>query len=190
MSVVEPFMVYVSKRFVDAASKTFGLGFIVRKPLVDILRKMGVAFVELDSGKAQRALDRVAASKSIDISVAQLVKNLALAFLLPTGVFMATLKKVYYRAGVETDDYILLEFLAEIPRPFRPTVFYDIWLVVPKSSEGASKVTSLLREIVRKVGAPPLTEEEWRNAEPIREKLAGRIKVKGLTENIWATLLR
>ncbi|MEM2021149.1 MAG: hypothetical protein QXP80_02845 [Zestosphaera sp.] len=184
----EPFMLYVSKRFIDKASKTFGLGLIVRKPLADILRRMGVGFVELDRDEAQRALDRVAESKGMKVSTAQLIKGLALAFLLPTGVFMAMLKKVLYRAGIETDDYIMLEFLAEIPRAFRPTIFYDIWLVILKSDDGGVKAVSTLREIVRRVGAPPLSEEEWRDAEPIREKLAGRIEVRGLTENLWTSI--
>jgi hypothetical protein len=188
MVISEPFMLYVSKRFVDRASKTFGLGLIVRKPLVEIIRRMGIAFTELDRDEARRALDSVADSKGVSISTAQLVKGLALAFLLPTGVFIAMLKKVLYRAGIETEGYIMLEFLAEIPRAFRSTLFYDIWLVIPKSEEGAVKAVETLREIVSRVGVQPLTEEEWRNAEPIREKLAGRIEVKGLTENLWITI--
>lgn len=188
MVISEPFMLYVSKRFIDRASKAFGLGLIVRKPLADILRKMGVPFAELDRDEARRALDAVAESKGVSISTAQLVKGLALAFLLPTGVFIAMLKKVLYRAGIETEDYVMLEFLAEIPRAFRPTIFYDVWLVVPKSEEGAVKATKTLKEIVGRVGTPPLTEEEWRDAEPIREKLAGKIEVRGLTDNLWATI--
>ncbi|MGC8975381.1 MAG: hypothetical protein ACP5KB_04205 [Thermoprotei archaeon] len=188
MVVSEPFMLYVSKRFVDRASKVFGLGLIVRKPLVDILRKMGVQFTELDRDEARKTLEAVTESKNVSISTAQLVKGLALAFLLPTGVFIATLKKVLYRAGIETRDYVMLEFLAEIPRAFRPTVFYDIWLVIPKSEEGAAEATRILKEIVSRVGAPPLTEEEWRDAEPIREKLAGKIEVRGLTNNLWTEI--
>jgi len=186
--VSEPFMLYVSKRFVDRASKTFGLGLIVRKPLVDILRSMGVAFTELGRDEARRALDRVAESSGVSISTAQLVKGLVLAFLLPTGVFFAMIKKVHYRAGIEAEGYIMLEFLAEIPRAFRSTLFYDIWLVIPKSEEGAVEAAKTLREIVSRVGAQPLTEDEWRDTEPIREKLAGKIEVKGLTENLWATI--
>ncbi|MEM4486116.1 MAG: hypothetical protein QW116_02600 [Zestosphaera sp.] len=189
MVSTEPFMLYVSKRFLDKASKAFGLGLIVRKPLADILRKMGIAFAELERDEAQKALDRVAESKGVNVSTAQLIKGLALAFLLPTGVFMAMLKKVLYRAGIETDDYIILEFLAEIPRAFRPTVFYDIWIVIPKSEEGAVRIVNLLRETVGRVGVPPLSEEEWRDAEPIREKLAGKVNVRGLTENLWVSIL-
>ncbi|MEM4978839.1 MAG: hypothetical protein QXZ58_07460, partial [Candidatus Nezhaarchaeales archaeon] len=121
----EPFVLYVSKRFIDKASKTFGLGLIVRKPLVEILRKMNVKFKELDRDEAKAALDRIAETRGITVTASQLIKSLALAFFLPTGVFIATMKKVFYRSGVETEDSIILEFLAEIPRVFRPTLFYD-----------------------------------------------------------------
>jgi len=42
MEFADPFVLYVSKRFMDKVSKTFGLGFLIRKPLLEILRKMGV----------------------------------------------------------------------------------------------------------------------------------------------------
>lgn len=181
-------MLYVSKRFLDKASRTFGLGLVVRKPLVDILKKMGVKVVELDRDEAQKALERLSESKSMSVSTAQLIKSLALAFLLPTGVFIAMLKKVLYRAGAETDGYVVLEFLAEIPRAFRPPLYYDIWLVVPKSEEGGKEAVRTLKEIVGRVGSPPISEEEWSDAEPIREKLSGKINVRGISENLWASI--
>ncbi|MEM2466719.1 MAG: hypothetical protein QXZ47_05465 [Candidatus Bathyarchaeia archaeon] len=95
MSIPEPFVLYVGKRFVDKASKAFGLGHIVRKPLVEILKKMDVNFKELDRDEAKAALDRLGESKGITVSTAQLVKSLALAFFLPTGVFLTILKKVF-----------------------------------------------------------------------------------------------
>jgi hypothetical protein len=52
----------------DKASKNFGLGFLTRKPLVEILRKMGVIFDELDRDKAKMALDRIGESKGITVS--------------------------------------------------------------------------------------------------------------------------
>lgn len=90
---------------------------------------------------------------------AQLIKGLALAFFLPTGVFLATLKKVFYRSGVETEDSIILEFLAEIPRVFRPTIFYDIWLVVPITEKGEANAKQIIKTIVEKTGVPPLTKK-------------------------------
>lgn len=181
-------MLYVSKRFIDKASKTFGLGLIVRKPLVEILRKMNVKFKELDRDEAKAALDRIAETRGITVTASQLIKSLALAFFLPTGVFIATMKKVFYRSGVETEDSIILEFLAEIPRVFRPTLFYDVWLIVPKTDIGELNAKQIIKTIVEKTGASPLTEEEWEDAKPIIEKLKGRLEVKGITENFWKNL--
>jgi hypothetical protein len=188
MESADPFVLYVSKRFMDKASKTFGLGFLVRKPLVEILRKMGVAFEELVRDKAKMALDGIGESKSVTVFTGQLVKGLALAFFLPTGAFLATLKKVLYRSGAETEDGLILEFLAEIPKAFKPSLFYDGWLVVPKTEAAETSIKQLIKTIVEKTGAQPLTEEEWENAKPIIEKLEGKIQVKGVTENLWKTL--
>ncbi|MEM4978840.1 MAG: hypothetical protein QXZ58_07465, partial [Candidatus Nezhaarchaeales archaeon] len=105
-----------------------------------------------------------------------------------TGVFIATMKKVFYRSGVETEDSIILEFLAEIPRVFRPTLFYDVWLIVPKTDIGELNAKQIIKTIVEKTGASPLTEEEWEDAKPIIEKLKGRLEVKGITENFWKNL--
>ncbi len=181
----EPFVLYVSKRFMDKASKTFGLGIFTRKPLVEILKKMGVAVEELDRDKAKIALERLGESKGITVSTAQLIKGLSLAFFLPTGIFLATLKKVYYRSGAETNDGLILEFLAEIPRAFRSSLFYDVWLVVPKTESGETNIKQLLKTIVDKTGVPPLTEEEWEDAKPIVEKLKDKIQIKGIKENFW-----
>lgn len=176
---------YVSKRFLDKASKTFGLGLIVRKPLIEIFRKMGVPFKELDRDEAKMVLDRIAESKGITITTSQLIKSLAAALFLPTGILIATLKKVFYRSGAETEDYVILEFLAEIPRAFRSTLFYDIWLIIPKVEAGEVNAKRLIKTIVDKTGTVPLTEEEWEGVQPIVEKLRGKLEVKGVAENLW-----
>lgn len=184
----KPFILYVSKRFLDRSSKTFGLGLIVRKPLVEMLKRMNVSFKELDRDEAKAALDRIAETSSITITTRQLIKNLAFAFFLPTSIFIATLKKVFYRSGVETEDSIILEFLVEIPRMFKPTLFYDMWLIVPKTEVGETNTKQLIKTIVEKTGTTPLTEKEWENLQPIIEKLRGKLDVKGVTENLWKTL--
>ena len=188
MVSAEPFMLYTSKRFIDKASKTFGLGLIVRKPLVKILEKMNVDFREISREEAKEALERVGSSKEATTSAGQVAKNLALAFFLPTGIFYATLKKVHYISGVETNDSIMLEFLAEIPRVFRPTLFYYIWLVVPKTEMGGENTKQLIRKIAEKTGVDPLNEEEWEGVRPIVEKLTGKIEARGVSENLWKSL--
>ncbi|MEM0214990.1 MAG: hypothetical protein QXI54_04095 [Archaeoglobaceae archaeon] len=186
----EPFVLFVSKRFLDKASKVFGLGFLARKPALDIFKKLGVSLTELDREQAKNAVERVGESKGINISTAQLIKGLALAFFLPTGVFLATLKKVHYRSGLETEDFIFVELLAEIPRAFRTTLFYDVWLVVPKSEKGGEKIRELVKQIVKRVDENPLSVEDWENLKPIREKLSGKLEIKGLYEDLWISILK
>ncbi len=181
---VEPFTLYVSKRFLDKASKSFSLGFIVRKPLVEILKKMNVSFKELEREEAKAALEGIEL-KGVAVSVSQLIKKMAIVFFVPGSLVLAAMKKVHYRSGIETEDSIILELLAEIPRALRPSLFYDIWLVVPKTEAGEENTKRLIKTIVDKVGVPPLNEEEWENLQPIIEKLKGQLELKGLTENIW-----
>ncbi|MGC9090093.1 MAG: hypothetical protein ACP5IV_08140, partial [Caldisericia bacterium] len=100
----------------DKASKAYGLGLLVRKPLLDILMKMNVNCRELERDEARAALERLSDSMGSKVSKGEILKNLAIAFFVPTGIIFASLKKVYYRSGMETDEAIILEFLAEIPR--------------------------------------------------------------------------
>lgn len=186
----EPFVLFVSKKFLDKASKFFGLGLLARKPALDIFKKLGVQLIELDREQAKNAIERVGESKGISISTAKLIKGLALAFFLPTGLFLATLKKVHYRSGLETDDFILVELLAEIPRAFRTTLFYDVWLVVPKSEKGGEKAKELIKGIIERVRETPLSDEDWEHLKPIREKLSGKLEIKGLYENLWKNTLK
>jgi len=178
----------MSKRFVDKASKTFGLGIIGRKPLKGILEKMNVSLKELNRDEAKVALDRIAESKGITITASQLIKNLALTLFTPAFLLSAVTKKVIYMSGVETEDGVLLEFLAEIPRAFRPTLYYYIWLVIPKSDVGEANIKQLIKTIVEKTGVPPLTDDEWEGVKPIIEKFMEKLEVKGATENLWRTL--
>lgn len=188
MTVAEPFILYASKRFMDKASKAYGLGMLARKPLIDILRKMGVGFRELDRDEAKAALERIAESGGVTVTLSQVIRNLALAFFLPTGVFFAAVKKLHYRAGAETGDGVLLEFLAEIPRAFKPTLFYDVWLAVPKGEAEAENMKKLLKAIVEKTGVPPLTMEEWTSLKPIIDKFTGKLEAEGAAENLWEKL--
>ncbi|MCS7130903.1 MAG: hypothetical protein NZ872_05745 [Archaeoglobaceae archaeon] len=181
----EPFVLFTSKKFLDKASKVFGLGFLTRKPALEIFKKLGIPIVELNREQAKNAIERVGETKGMNISMAQLIKGLALAFFLPTGVFLATLKKVHYRSGFETTEFIFVELLAEIPRAFRTTLFYDLWLIVPKIEKGGEKARELIKGIVERVGEKPLSEEDWENLKPIRDKLSGKLELNGLYENLW-----
>ncbi len=83
----------MNKKSIDKASKVFGLGFLVRKPILEIFKMLEVEFEELDREGSKNAIEKLGESKGISISTAQLLKNIAMAFFLPTGVFMATIKK-------------------------------------------------------------------------------------------------
>ncbi len=178
----------MSKRFIDKASKTFGLGLVVRKPLADILKKMNIPLKELSREEAKEALDRVAESAGITISIGQVIKHLTLSLLLPTGLAIASAKKIFYRSGVETGDSIILDFLIEIPRAFRPSLYYDLLLIVPKTEVGEANTKRVIKTIAEKTSVPPLTDEEWEEARPIVEKLREQLRVRGVEENLWKTL--
>ena len=45
----------------------------------------------------------------------------------------------------------------------------------------------IIKEIVSRTGATPLSEEEWEIARPIVEKLRGGLQVNGISENLWTT---
>jgi len=97
------------------------------------------------------------------------------------------MKKVIYRSGVETEDAVMLEFLVEIPKMFK-TLFYDMWLILPKTEAADEKTKQLIKKIVEKAGTEPLSEEEWDDLQLVVEKLRGKLEVRGATENLWRTI--
>ncbi len=190
--VPEPFVLYVSKRFIDRACKAFGLGTIIaaaaRKPLTEMLKRMNVQLEELDRDRAREVLSKLGESKGITVSVGQLVKNLTLALLAPTTLLYAMAKKIIYRSGVETEDSVMLEFYVEIPRAFRPSLIYYMWLVVPKTEAGEERSRKLVKTIAERAGTAPLTDGEWEALRPIIEKLREQLEVRGLAENLWKAI--
>jgi len=186
--VPEPLVLYVSKRFLDDALRAFGAGRFSRKPLVEILGKMNIAFKELDRNEAKEALEKIAETKGLTITISQVLKGIAEAFLLPTPM-LAAQKRISFRSAMETGDGVILELLASVSRMFRPTLFYDVWLIVPRGEEGSTNMMQLIRAIVEKTGKTPLTEDEWRKLQPIVEKLGESLRARGVRENLWKDLL-
>ena len=182
---VEPYILYVSKKFLDQANKTFKLGFLVRKPLLEILKKMGLKVNELDRDEAKRAIEQISETKGMTISTAQLIRNVALAFFVPTGIFLATMKKTIFRGAYDLGDSIIVELLAEIPRLLKPSLYYDIWLTIPRNLEGYERSKQIFNEIRKKVGIQPMDKEEWEALQPMIEKLSKSLTIKGLSENLW-----
>ncbi|MEM2402801.1 MAG: hypothetical protein QW329_03355 [Archaeoglobaceae archaeon] len=70
----DPFILYVSKRFLDKATKTFELGLFTRKPLLEIAKRIGLVFVEIDREGAKRSIERLGESKGLRISGSDVLK--------------------------------------------------------------------------------------------------------------------
>ena len=79
-------MFYVGKSFIDRAKKAFSMGFIVRKPLLQILRGMGFQPIEMDRDEVKNALEEFSRTGGITITYAQLLKEITLALLTPTAL--------------------------------------------------------------------------------------------------------
>ncbi|MGB9658924.1 MAG: hypothetical protein ACPLY9_00160 [Nitrososphaerales archaeon] len=184
---LEPYILYVGKSFMDKARKEFGIGVLARKPLLEIFQKLGIQFNEIDRDEAKRQLDLIAQIPSLTISTSDLIKNISLALFTPAAIFMSFKKKMVFRTGIDLGDSIILEFLSEIPRAFRPSLIYDIWLIIPKTIEGAKRSREMMKTIKNKVGEVPITDEEWGRMEPIRTGLA-ETGIIGTSYNLWQTI--
>ena len=46
----------------------------------------------------------------------------------------------------------------------------------------------LIGGLAERVGEMPLSDEDWENLRPIREKIAKGLEVKGIAENYWKSL--
>jgi len=129
-------------------------------------------------------------SMSAKVKTADIVKAIALALFTPTTIFFAIAKKVYYVDGVKSNnDFIILHLTLEIPRAFRTTLFYHLFITIPISKKGYKDTINLYKKLRSKVSIEPLTIDDWENLKTIREKNAEVLKVRGLLENLWQTIL-
>ena len=189
-SSLEPLIFYVGNSFLDRAKKVFNLGFIVRKPLLGILLKIGLKPIEMDRDEAKRSLEEFARTSGITITYAQLLREITLSMLTPVALTRAVKgETITFLGAYDLGFSMLIEISTAISRAFRPTRFTYIWLVIPKSPEGSEKAIELLRDIRDRVGALPITPEEWEAVQPIIEKLSkSGFTIKGLTENFWVNI--
>lgn len=183
-------MFYVGKSFIDRAKKTFNMGLIVRKPLLQILRGMGFQPNEMDRDDVKRALEEFSRTGGITITYAQFLKEITLSLLTPTALLRSVKgETISFIGAYDVGFSIFIEIFTTISRAFRPTINIHIWLVIPRSQEGSERALQVLREIRDKVGVLPITPDEWDAAQPIIEKLLkSGFSVKGLTENLWANI--
>jgi len=187
---LEPLMFYVGKSFIDRAKKTFSMGLIVRKPLLQALRNIGFQPNEMDRDEVKNALEEFSRTSGITITYAQLLKEITLSLLTPTALLRSVKgETISFIGAYDLGFSIFIEIFTAISRAFRPTINTYIWLVIPRSQEGSERALQVLREIRDKVGVLPITPDEWEAAQPIIEKLQkSGFSVKGLTENFWANI--
>jgi hypothetical protein len=181
---IEPYILYTSNNFLKGMEKAYNLGLLPRKPFLQILKKMNIQFNELDRENAKKVLEELSA-KGMTVSTAQLIKSLTLALFTPTTLFYAMLKKVMYIEGAHLEDCIIMHLLAEIPRAFRPTLFYHIWITVPLNEEGEKKSKQIFKNIKEKVNVEPINEKEWDELKPIIDKISPSLNIKGVSQNLW-----
>ncbi|MEM1507003.1 MAG: hypothetical protein QW702_04790 [Candidatus Bathyarchaeia archaeon] len=187
---LEPLMFYVGKSFFDRAKKTFNLGFIVRKPLLQILRGMGFQPNEMDRDEVKRALEEFARTSGVTITYAQILREITLSLLTPTALLKAAKgETISFFGAYDLGFSIFMEFQTSISRAFRPTIITFIWLVLPRTIEGSERALQVLREIRDRVGVLPITPDEWEDVQPVTEKLLkSGFTIKGLTENLWTNI--
>ncbi|MEM1546501.1 MAG: hypothetical protein QXP91_08580 [Candidatus Methanomethylicia archaeon] len=188
-SSFEPLMFYVGRRFYDRARKTFNLGLIVRKPLLQILRSIGFQPIEMDRDEAKRSLEEFSRTSSITISYSQLLREITLSMLTPTAILRSVKgETVIFLGAYDLGFSMLIEIFTAVSRFFK-TVNTYIWIAIPKSPEGHEKTIQILRDIRDKVGELPITPEEWEAVQPIIEKLSkSQLTIRGLTENLWVNI--
>jgi L-ribulose-5-phosphate 3-epimerase UlaE len=188
MKTETAYIVFTSDKFFSELRKKHGLGVFGRKVFLKILRDLGFQFEEMDRDRVKTVLDEL--SVSAKVKTADIVKAVALALFTPTIIFFAIAKKVYYVDGVKSNnDFIILHLTLEIPRAFRTTLFYHLFITIPISKKGYKDTVHLYKKLRSEVSIEPLTIDVWENLKTIREKNAEVLKVRGLLENLWQTIL-
>jgi len=76
-----------------------------------------------------------------------------------------------------------------MPRAFRTTLFYHLFITIPLNKEGYEKTIDLFKKLKKETEIEPISREDWENLRNIREKNAEILKIKGLLENLWNTIL-
>lgn len=184
----EPYIIFASDKFFSELKKRHGLGVFSRKPFLKILADHGFKFDELDRDRAKEVLDDI--SMKASIKTIDMIKGIALALFTPTTLFYALAKKINFIAGARSEnDFIILHLIAEMPRAFRTTLFYHLFITIPLNKEGYEKTIDLFKKLKKEIEIEPISREDWENLRNIREKNAEILKIKGLLENLWNTVL-
>ena len=114
--------------------KSFNLGFIIKKPLLQILQKMGLQPNEMDRDETKRSLEEFARTSGITVTSAQLIKEISLSLFTPVALFRSVRGiMVNFVGAYDLGFSVIIEFLSGINRTLRAPINMYIWVVIPKS---------------------------------------------------------
>lgn len=209
----ESFILFVGRGFIDFERKVLHKRFNIFNLLSDV----GEKFTKLSRKEAEQWLERAVGSrvmpktrKNTVLSIIMLLLSLAIIaialihlsnprmfdplgnlllilFALTFLITMMERKEIISRpSAVDIGDNIIIEYSCTIQR-FRNPPFYHVWVVVPKTSEGAAKAKRVFKAIRDRVGVTPITEGEWYESKSIRE-LFVESNLKGVKENLWQSI--
>lgn len=139
------------------------LGFIVKKPLLQILQKMGLQPNEIDRDETKRSLEEFARTSGIMITSAQLIKEIPSSLFTPVALFRSVRDvMVNFVGAYDLGFSMIIESLSGITRTLRAPINTYIWVVIPKSPEGEEKTMQILKSIRDRVGDLPITPKNGR----------------------------
>ncbi|MDI9643640.1 MAG: hypothetical protein QFX35_00285 [Candidatus Verstraetearchaeota archaeon] len=166
------------------------MGFVVKKPLLQILQSLGFRPADMSSDEAKRSLEEFSKTSGMTITQSQYLKEISLSLLTPAWLvksFKGTM--VNFVGAYDLGFSMIVEFLTGITRILKPPISSYLWIVIPKSQDGVAKTLDILKNIRDRVKEPPITSEEWEAVKPVIEKLSNSgFNIRGLKENLWSSI--
>lgn len=187
-SVIEPLVFCIGKKFIDRAKDVLDLG-DARRPLLQILRSMGLQPAEMSKDDVERALEELSKAGGPVAACAGVLKETALSLMTHKIIKVSRGEIMGFLGAYDLGFGIFIETILGIIRAFRPTITIYLWLVMPRSQEGSERSLQVLRDIRGRVGETPITPKEWETVQLVTKKIAkGGFTVKGLAENLWVNI--
>jgi len=171
---VEPYVLFMSGKFINKMKKAFKIGTLARKPFKDVATVLGYSPVEISSKEAKEYFDRLAPS------LKDLARGIIQAFFIPAGLLSR--KNYITQEILDIGDFSLLHFATFVGRMVKKTYFGCI--VLPKSESGLESSKNFFKTILSKVGQNPIDDKGWKDTLPAREKFIAE-KIKGSDRNLW-----
>lgn len=93
----------------------------------------------MDRDEVKRTLEEFARTSGVTITYAHLLMENTLSLLTPTALLKAAKgETISFFGAYDLGFSIFIEFQTSISRAFRPTIITFIWLVLPRTMEGAA----------------------------------------------------